>query len=747
MLRLNYLDPYVVYRTRPPVLMPESQGRVRKGQAYIVLAPSIEKEMEYLSSDHVMTYRYLENYFLEKRWDVTLYGQGHRILKPNEDGDVTALLNRHRYGALRKTQMQQFLPTVKTSPLRGFNTLIEVNHVVETILNNPKDRRMLGVKMNAILAELIRAINVNYIGDYEKTLVIPVDRWLKSSDYKTPEQLFKPKPSNPLGIILNRLTNTTFRQSLGVNRIVLQSGFYVLILDNENPPKSRDNPERIVKELMLRFLRRSKGTAQDRSISDDIWDPDEVDAEDDAGETQLRLAEEKTEKELRAETVMDSMKIDQEKISPDTRKKMETQIDRAVEAKVAPKKSAVTVAAEQPVTVTKDPTTIKQGTTAKSVKTPDVKVQMKNTDEPHTEPSDSKLADLKVSTLDTPIGAIQNDVILKAQMEGRSVAQEKRNELLRQKYNDLNFGSKPLKDIIEEEKAIEIPTTPVAAHTINENFKDIKAAKFEKVYDESVAQHDLVSILMHFASADPAMYLNKNIEIEDVSTRTDRVIRYGVEFEDSNRKRHRFHFKLPKMYKHKYLFLNGQEMQITHQKLPFPITKVQPDRCQLVTNYNKIFVYRYGTALSPRMIKLKKILSGTTIPGVKVRRGDCIKLHNGELTTIEYDELSGNFVRIDIGSHGNSISFIFDPAIYNANGFEGLEPPKKVEMNYNPNANPDRPYPDGEMAEDDSLIPLAIEKLSSPNKVLNRYWASGKTNLVYSQSGFAHGELSDFLIN
>ena len=249
MLRLNYLDPYVVYRTRPPVLMPESQGRVRKGQAYIVLAPSIEKEMEYLSSDHVMTYRYLENYFLEKRWDVTLYGQGHRILKPNEDGDVTALLNRHRYGALRKTQMQQFLPTVKTSPLRGFNTLIEVNHVVETILNNPKGRRMLGVKMNAILAELIRAINVNYIGDYEKTLVIPVDRWLKSSDYKTPEQLFKPKPSNPLGIILNRLTNTTFRQSLGVNRIVLQSGFYVLILDNENPPKSRDNPERIVKEL------------------------------------------------------------------------------------------------------------------------------------------------------------------------------------------------------------------------------------------------------------------------------------------------------------------------------------------------------------------------------------------------------------------------------------------------------------------------------------------------------------------
>lgn len=732
MIRLNYLDPYVVYRTKPPVLMPETQAKVRKGQAYIVLAPSIKAEMEHLASDHTTTYRYLENYFLEKRWDVTLYGQGHKILKPNEDGDITEMLNNHRYGALAKAKMQQFLPTVKTSPLRGFNTLIEVNHVTETILNNPKDRRMLGIKVNALVPELIRAINAPYIGTFEKTLVIPMDLWVSSAEHKTPETLFKPRQSNPIGMILNRLTGQAFRASLGVDRIVLQSGFYLLILNSDNPEKSH-NPDGDVKQLIIRFLKRSASQAKDHSIADEIWDPDEVDAEDDKAASSMAAAEKKTLADIRAEKVMTSMNIDPENVSSETKEQLKDKISMAIESdaertasKPAKKSSALDSdpmpAAEQPVTVTK-----------KTASGTEVKTELRNADEPATEPTD-RILTAEEKVLDTNIGAVQNDIILRAQMEGRSVAQEKRNELLRERYNTLNFGSRPLKDLVAEESAIEIPTTKVAANTINDNFKEIRSPKFEKVYDESMAQHDLVMILSHFATANPAMYLNKNIEIEDVSTRTDRVIRYGVEFEDSNRKRHRFHFKLPKMYKNKYLFLNGQELTITHQKLPFPITKVQPDRCQLVTNYNKIFIYRYGTALSPRMTKLKKILSADNINGIKARRGNCLKLHNGDLTTIEYDELSGNFVRIDIGRGNEGFSFMFDPDIYLANGFNGKNPPSKVK-------NPD---PSGTtMIEDSTLLPLGVNRNGN---VKSFFWTSGTSNLVYDESGESYGNLSDFLI-
>lgn len=738
MVRLEYMSPYVTYRTKPPVLMPESPKNRRKGQAYIVLAPSIKDEMDHLSTDHVFSYRFLENYFLEKRWDVTLQGQGHKIIKPNEDGDITAMLNNHRHGALVKAKMQQFLPTVKTSPLKGFNTLIEVNHITDTILNNPKDRRVLGIKMNQVIQELTRAIQSPYIGTYERTLVIPLELWLKAAEYKLPEQLFKPRQPNPIGMILNRLTDQTFRQMLGVDRIVLQSGFYVLILNKDKPEKGREDPTKMVKDLMLRFIKRAKGTAPDHSVADDIWDPDDETAEDDAAQTELLAAEKKTISDIEAERVMDAMKIDATELLPDTKEEVKQAVATAKDIstghiKTSPVGKLANAAAEQPKPVVTKTSKVPR-------EKPEVKTELVNTDEPETEPSDSAIINTQSNIERIDVDQSAKDIIMKAQMEGRSVAQEKRNQLLRERYKDLSIGTTKLTDLIEEEKAIEIPTSPVAAHTINENFREIRSPKFEKVYDEVLAQHDLVSILMHFSTANPAMYLNKNIEVEDVSTRTDRIIRYGVEFEDSDRKRHRFHFKLPKMYKNKYLYLNGQELVITHQKLPFPITKVQPDRCQLVTNYNKIFVYRYGTAMSPRMTKLKKLLSNGNLANIKARRGDCTKLHNGDLTTIEYDELAGSFVRIDIGRGNDSINFIFDPAIYNLNGFEGRQPPKMVEQYYKENRTKEEKIP---KVEDNTLIPLAIEKRAGST---NFIWTSGTSNLVYGDNGLSLGTLSDFLV-
>ena len=66
MVRLTYLDPYVVYRVKPPVIMPESEKNRKKGQAYMVLAPSIEDEFNYLAKDSMMRYRFVTNYFVEK---------------------------------------------------------------------------------------------------------------------------------------------------------------------------------------------------------------------------------------------------------------------------------------------------------------------------------------------------------------------------------------------------------------------------------------------------------------------------------------------------------------------------------------------------------------------------------------------------------------------------------------------------------------------------------------------------------
>ncbi|MCM1295010.1 MAG: hypothetical protein NC311_05665 [Muribaculaceae bacterium] len=688
MVQLKFLDDFTVYRVKTPVIMPETAKLPKKGQAYIVLAPTMEQGVQFLDSSKVFRCRYLSKYYIPRRWTIQLQAKGQQILKFNGDGEITAMLAKNKSGNLKDVDgVTQFNPNGTMDPLKRLNVYIEMNYVFETILSNEKDRRKANIKSQVLIQELLKEIGrIKDLGDYETTIIIPMNLWFTQEDYVNPEYLYRPISPNCMGHILNALTNVSTLKSFGT--VVLADGNLFVKLNADGiPEKDADDASGFIRGVYKTYMTKLKNRRNIGDGDDDVEDPDD---EDDASASSLVKAEAKTKEVLAVEQIEKIAKIDSSSLSQEQAKKV-----AAVAKKVVAKSNAQKTAAAPKSSKNQPPIVAPQEETEEVV-----------ADTATLSPEDV-------------------DVLMTAQMEGRSVQSQKRNEMLKKKYSELKIGDKPIKELIEEEGATEIPDVPVLANTINPSLTHIKGQRFEEVYEKTLMQHDVVSILMHFSGVKPAMYLNKNIKIDDVSTRTDRVLKYTVEFEDENRKRHHFAFRLPKMYKHKYLFLNGQELVITHQKFPFPITKVSADRCQLVTNYNKVFVYRYGTALSPRMTKLKKILSGGTLKNVSIRKGDCTKLNGSRLTTIEFDELAAAFVSIEIGKAGDSVLFAFDPDILAAS----IGTAKTPEI-------------EGE--DSDKLVPLGYRRKGNSRTA---YWLSGVTNKVYDPSGTEHGELSDFMVD
>lgn len=682
MVRLDYLDYFTIYKAKDRVMMPETKNTPKKGQAYIVLAPTMEQGLTYLDSHATFQCKYLTKYYIPKRWEIHLYGKGKQVIKFDSDNEITNLLTQNNRGNLSGvTSVTKFIPNGTMDPLKKFNVLVEMNYIFEAVLGNDKDARKMAVKFPLILSSLLAEIsNVAKLGDYHTTIIIPMELWFNKSDYDNPDYILRPMNQNAMAHLLGAMMNPTTLGKFG-DVVLSDSAFFVKLNAAEIPEKNKNDADGFIRGIYRKFMLKVKNK---RADSDTTVIDDEPDEDDASSAVSMAKAEEKTEQSLTEEKLKKMVKIDSTTLTKEQDAKV-----AAVAKKVSDQQAAKEISG--PIATEPPPGT----TEADEVEIP---------------------TDIKLSSDDV-------DILLAAKMEGRSVQSQQRNEMLKKKYTELKMGDKSIKDLVEEEEAVEIPTVPVLANTINPALTQIRGQRFEEVYEKTLMQHDIVSIFMHFAGVKPAMYLNKNIQIDDVSTRTDRVLRYIVEFEDENRKRHRFPIRLPKMYKSKYLFLNGQELVITHQKFPFPITKVSADRCQLVTNYNKIFVYRYGTALSPRMIRLKKILSGNSTPLIHIRKGDCTRLNGARLTTIEFDELASSFVSIEIGKAGDSVLFVFDPDILSAN--VGATNPPKIE---------------GE--DSDKFVCIGTVRKGNTKSPI---WLSGVTNKTYDSAGTDLGELSDYI--
>ena len=231
----------------------------------------------------------------------------------------------------------------------------------------------------------------------------------------------------------------------------------------------------------------------------------------------------------------------------------------------------------------------------------------------------------------------------------KSAASSKRDELLREKQLEIEVKGKTLEEILSiKSENIEIPVNDVkdTVETLNKNMTDVRYPNINKTYVEELMEKDMISMFTAMNDKSIKVFV-RSIASEDTSDLSNYKETYTIELEDEMRVRHKLIFDVPKVIDGRFLYLGGNRKFINNQQLLLPIVKVEPDTVQLVSNYNKIFIRRYGDKVSQTNEKLKKALS-EDIKGIKVIRGKYDTENKVYVTTIDYDDMAKLYREINI---------------------------------------------------------------------------------------------------
>lgn len=697
LLKVSLLKPFVFYRSKTQVILPVDMKNQKKNCLYTVLAPKTSPALAWASDwDNTFRFRQLYKYFIPKFFNEKLHASSmvrRDIGTEFQIPEFIQTLQAEGNSQLKNVEFVSMRPNASMDMLRNFNVYYETSYLLQLVLENPKDHRQLYLKMKdaiPMIAAHLHGDRRMYKADTykENTVIIPVNLW--TSEMKN-VNIFRQTTKDDFGAFwFNLDTVEKFQDLFHGYRVILANHNEFMILDPETIPS--DAKSSFILDNVKLFLRKCKSS--DANIAIEADTPEE--------EQELAQVENLSKKENTTEKVISKVVPDNANIPDDTVKK----VAAAVSATAKAKKARVQSTPEQkPVTGEKP--AIKKATPEE----PKMVSPVITSDGTEVVPDEPEI----VVDQDAKKVTTAADIITQARLSGQSIGNYQRNEMLKGRLKELKIDNRPIEDVIKSEEKYIIPKKKVKANTINPAYKEITAFNFEKAYNDQLFMHDLARILLHFSKANPALYLLNDPIIEDISNDTDKLYMVTVEYEDENRKRHKFKFKLPKMYQDRYLFINEQKWNIIHQKTPFPVTKIGPDRAQVASNYNKIMLERYGQNISSKITKLKKILEGPNCPpGIKTVRGNNSQLNKSNLTTIEYDELGNRFSTIS--TSGLTIYFSIAEA-------SAVIPPATSAI------------------KDKTVYPLAANRRAG-----TYYYLSGTSNTVYDQDGNTHGELSDWII-
>lgn len=227
------------------------------------------------------------------------------------------------------------------------------------------------------------------------------------------------------------------------------------------------------------------------------------------------------------------------------------------------------------------------------------------------------------------------------------------------KFLSKNIKDKSVKELINDSKVnTPLPKTELNIDTVNEEWKDLQGANFEKAYD---VDEDIASIIYSLKDKSyPVSILN--IEKQDTSTSEDHVYTYTVNCEDSFGSRFTLKFDIPKFRNNRFMKLKGNEKTINGQLLLLPIIKTDEDTVQIVTSYKKIFIRRFGESTGksiPQADAIMKALDKYKGSKVKVVYGDNRRICSKYELPIDYLDLSKVYSKISVSNLNGDYEFYF----------------------------------------------------------------------------------------
>ena len=210
---------------------------------------------------------------------------------------------------------------------------------------------------------------------------------------------------------------------------------------------------------------------------------------------------------------------------------------------------------------------------------------------------------------------------------------------------DKEINGRSVKEILDEPMKEEMPKTDIKAASPNEEWSNIGFVNFDKDYD---LDKDIIRCFRHFKDVSRPIAI-RNLTAEDNSTSEDRVMLYTADMEDYRGKRFSVKLDIPIMEDNRFL-LRGNSKTIQTQFFNMPIIKTDTDVCQIISNYMKIFVRKFGSGLGkslPGVARFIKTASKYNGRKFKFELGNNSKVCNKYSLPIDYIDLATMFNKIE----------------------------------------------------------------------------------------------------
>jgi hypothetical protein len=288
---------------------------------------------------------------------------------------------------------------------------------------------------------------------------------------------------------------------------------------------------------------------------------------------------------------------------------------------------------------------------------------------------------LEVLNKDIEIKKSVNEIKELQKVGGDNSQQQRVLERLRGKQSDVSLGDTNIQDIIDSFGSSTVePQLITNSSVIQEETKKTNLKDFDYSYFEKQMKQDLVSVVTAFNKDSDVKLFVTGIKTEDTSDDLSKKITYTVNLTDERNVRHTVKFDYPIIKDARFMNINGGKKLILKQIMLLPIVKTKSDTVQITTNYNKFFVYRFGSKLSQKTEKLKKFFASDlkefAVSGKKFnfRLGSALTVNSAYQTTLEYSELS-SFL---LGLETNKMSLFFNQKELNEKLSSDLERVKKL---------------------------------------------------------------------
>ncbi|MGL5750944.1 MAG: hypothetical protein ACRCXT_10485 [Paraclostridium sp.] len=224
-----------------------------------------------------------------------------------------------------------------------------------------------------------------------------------------------------------------------------------------------------------------------------------------------------------------------------------------------------------------------------------------------------------------------------------------RMQKLNDKFYEQEINGKSVKELLSNTNNIEeLPITELKLDTVNDEWKKLQYINFEKAYN---IDEDIAAILESFSKLTIPVAV-RDIDIENTSTSEDLKNTYNVKMEDIDGNRFTIKFDVPIFKDDKFMMLRGNDKTINGQLVLLPISKTDSDTVQIVSNYKKIFIRRYGAIKGKSCVTADRI-NKTLDRCVKVKTtiGDNSKICNKYELPIDYIDLSSIYSTIETSKH------------------------------------------------------------------------------------------------